>query len=106
MPDAAPAPTHPALGTPIPPRAVPRIPVKALGFSLGGFLAITYVLCVLFDLWFPQQAMRDAWLPLLPGVAWLDWWSFLLGLAEAFAYGWYVALVFAPLFNLCAARLR
>jgi hypothetical protein len=50
--------------------------------------------------------MRGAWLPLLPGVVWLSWQGFLLGLAESFVYGWYVALVFAPLFNICAARFR
>ncbi len=91
-------------GTPLPARAVPRIPVVALGMSLGLFLALTYVLCVLFDLWFPEQAMHQAWLRLLPGVTWLTWPSFFLGLAESFAYGWYVALVFAPLYNVFAAR--
>ena len=28
----------------------------------------------------------------------------LLGLIESFAYGWYVALIFGPLYNLFAAR--
>lgn len=93
-------------GTPLPARVAPRIPVAALGLSLSGFLALTYVLCVLFDLWFPEQAMRAAWLPLLPGVTWLNAPSFLLGLVEAMAYGWYVALVFAPLFNFFAGKLR
>ena len=86
-------------------RSVPRIPVLALGMSLGLFIVVTYVLCVLFDLWFPTQAMHPAWTPLLPGFTWLTWPSFFLGLAEAFAYGWYVALVFAPLYNFFAAKL-
>jgi uncharacterized membrane protein len=106
MPDTAPLPRDAATGVALPARAAPRIPVKALGFSLSSFLAISYVLCVLFDLWFPDLAMRGAWLPLLPGVVWLSWQGFLLGLAESFVYGWYVALVFAPLFNICAARFR
>jgi hypothetical protein len=80
--------------------------VLALGASLGSFLAITYVLCVLFDLWFPALAMNPVWAPLLPGFTWLSWPSFLLGLVESFAYGWYVALIFAPLYNFFAARLR
>ena len=63
-----------------------------------------YVLCVLFDLWFPEQAMNPVWSPLLPGFTWLNWPSFLLGLVETFAYGWYVALVFGPLYNFFAAR--
>lgn len=82
----------------------PRLPVVALGMSLGIFLALTFVLCVGFDLLFPEHAMYETWLRLLPGFTWLTWQSFLLGLVESFAYGWYVALVFAPLFNLFAKR--
>lgn len=79
-------------------------PVVALGMSLGTFFAVTFVLCVLFDLWFPELAMNRVWAPLLPGFTWISWPSFFLGLAESFAYGWYVALVFGPLYNLFAAR--
>jgi hypothetical protein len=81
-----------------------RIPLAALGLSLGIFFLITFVLCVGYDLLFPGQAMYQSWLRLLPGFAWLSWRSFGLGLVESFAYGWYVALVFAPLFNFFAAR--
>ncbi len=91
-------------GTPPRARVAPRIPVVALGMSLGIFLALTFVLCVLFDLWFPEQAMHQTWQRLLPGFTWLTWPSFFLGLVESFAYGWYVALVFAPLYNVFAAR--
>ncbi|MEQ9145605.1 MAG: DUF5676 family membrane protein [Parvibaculaceae bacterium] len=91
-------------GTPLPVRATPRIPVIAFGMSLGLFLAVTFSLCVAFDLLFPGQAMYESWLRLLPGFTWLSWQSFFLGLAESFAYGWYVALVFGPLFNFFAMR--
>ncbi len=91
-------------GTPLPARSVPRIPVVALGMSLGSFFALTFVLCVLFDLWFPALAMNPVWAPLLPGFTWISWASFLLGLIEAFAYGWYIALVFGPLYNFFAMR--
>ncbi len=84
--------------------SAPRLPIIPLGLSLGLFLAITYVLCVLFDLWFPDLAMNPAWSPLLPGFTWLTWASFFLGLIEAIAYGWYIALVFVPLFNFFAMR--
>jgi hypothetical protein len=90
----------------VPARPVARIPVIALGTSLGSFFVATYLLCVLFDLWFPNQAMSPVWAPLLPGFTWLTWSSLFLGLVESFAYGWYVALVFGPLFNFFAARLR
>ena len=85
--------------------SVPRLPLVAFGLSLGLFLAITYVACVGFDLIFPAQAMHASWERLLPGFTWLTWPSFALGLVETFGYGWYVALIFAPLFNVFAARL-
>ena len=76
-----------------------RVPVVALGLSLGLFLTVTYVLCVLFDLWFPSEAMRGAWEPLLPWFTWLNWPNFFLGLIEVFAYGWYIAFIFGPIYN-------
>ncbi len=92
------------LGTPLPAARVSRVPVLALGMALGTFLALTFVFCVLFDLWFPAQAMNPIWAPLLPGFTWISWGSFFLGLAETFAYGWYVALIFGSLYNFFAAR--
>ncbi len=91
-------------GTPLPARLAPRISVAALGMSLGIFLALTFVLCVLFDLWLPEQEMHQTWQRLLPGFTWLSWPSFFLGLVESFAYGWYVALIFGPLYNVFAAK--
>ncbi|MCF8467920.1 MAG: DUF5676 family membrane protein [Sneathiella sp.] len=80
-----------------------QLPVVALGMSLGLFFVITFILCVSFDLLLPDQAMYKTWLRLLPGFTWLSWPSFFLGLGESFAYGWYVALIFGPLFNFFAA---
>ncbi len=91
-------------GAPLSPRVVSRIPMYVIGMSLGMFLAISYVLCVLFDMWFPALAMNPVWSLLLPGFAWLSWSSFFLGLVETFAYGWYIALVFVPLYNFFAMR--
>ncbi len=86
-------------GVPRPSRATRTIPVLALAMSLSLFLAITYVLCVGFDLIFPAQAMHANWERLLPGFTWLTWPGFVLGLIESYAYGWYVALIFGPLYN-------
>ncbi len=80
--------------------------ISVVGLSLGLFLAISYVLCVGFDLIFPSREMYQIWLRLLPGFSWLTFPSFLLGLIETFAWGWYVALIFCPLFNFFAARVR
>ncbi len=49
----------------------PRLPVAVLGLSLSLFSIITYVLCVCFDLLFPDQAMHPLWQGFLPGFAWL-----------------------------------
>jgi len=96
--------THAPFSRPVPGHVVSRIPVTALGMSLGAVLALTFVLCVLFDLLFPDYAMNPAWAPLLPGFIWISWPSFFLGLVETYAYGWYVALVFGPLYNFFAMR--
>jgi len=84
--------------------SAPRVSIYAVGMSLGLFLAVTFVVCVLFDLVFPGYAMNPVWAPLFPGFTWLSWTSFLIGLVESVAYGWYVALVFAPLYNFFAAK--
>ncbi len=82
----------------------PHIPIAAMGWSLGIFLAITFTLCVAFDLAFPSAAMNKVWLPLLPWVTWISTTSFLLGLVETLLYGWFAAVIFAPLFNFFARR--
>lgn len=85
-------------------RPAAHIPVQALGWSLGLFLAITYTLCVLFDLAFPGQSMAGAWGAILPWVEGISLGGYILGVAETLFYGWFVALIFAPLFNLFAER--
>lgn len=77
---------------------------SAFGHATSLFLAITFALCVGFDLVFPQMAMYQSWQALLPGFTWLSWSSFCLGLIESYGYGWYVALIWVPLYNVFAAR--
>ena len=60
-------------GTSVPVQTALRLPVTTLGMSLGVFLAVTFVLCVGFDLLFPGLAMYESWLQLLPGFTWLSW---------------------------------
>jgi hypothetical protein len=87
-------------------RAVPaRLSIAALGMSLELFLVISFTLCVLLGLVVPNWGLHQPWLQFFPGFVWLTWPSFFLGLVESFAYGWYVALIFGPLFNFCAARV-
>jgi hypothetical protein len=94
------------VGGPLAARGVFRVPVVAFGMGLGSFLVVTYLVLVLFDLWFPLQAVNRVWAPLLPGFTWLTWPSFFLGLVEVSAYGWFVGLVFGPLYNFFAARIQ
>ena len=77
-----------------------------LGLSLSAFLVVTYVLCILLGFVWTDPEIHRPWLQFLPGFTWLTWPSFFLGLVEVFAYGWYVALIFAPLFNYFAERAR
>lgn len=76
----------------------------AVAHATSLFFVITFSLCIAFDLAFPEHAMYQTWQKLLPGFEWLSWKSFFLGLVEAYGYGWYVALVWVPLYNVFAAR--
>ncbi|HEX6121211.1 MAG TPA: DUF5676 family membrane protein [Dongiaceae bacterium] len=87
-------------------RIVTRLKLTPFGASLSAFLMISFVLCILLGFVWRDSGLHQPWLQFLPGFTWLTWQSFLLGLIEAFAYGWYVALVFVPLFNFFASRLR
>lgn len=78
--------------------------LSGVGHATSLFLTITFVLCVGFDLAFPEMAMYKSWQALLPGFTWLSGASFLLGLVECYGYGWYVALIWVPLYNVFNAR--
>ena len=82
----------------------PGLSLRAFGHARSLFLSITFVLCVGFDLAFPQHAMYRSWQTLLPGFTWISWSSFLLGLVESYGYGWYFTLIWVPLYNVFNAR--
>lgn len=86
--------------------SVRRLRLMPVGMSLGLLLVISYVLCVALGLIWWDAGLHQPWLQFLPGFSWLSPGTFLLGLVESFAYGWYVALVFVPLFNFSNARFR
>ena len=84
----------------------PRISVVVLGLSLSLFLTISYVVCIIGYLVLPGLPIEHSALSIfLPGFALLSWRTFVLGAIESFAWGWYGALIFCPLFNFFAARL-
>ena len=94
-------------GVPLPSHATRSIPVLAFGMSLSLFSLISYVICIIGYLLFPSLPINHAALSIfLPGFTLLSWPTFLLGLIESFAYGWYIALIFGPLYNFFVTRWR
>ena len=81
------------------------IPVLALGMALSLSIVTSYVLCVIGYLVFPSLPIEHSALSIfLPGFTLLTWSSFFLGLVESFGWGWYVALIFGPIYNFFAAK--
>ena len=83
-----------------------RIAIVPLGLTLSFFLVITYVLCVIYGMLGFQQGMHQLLFQIIPGFTWITWPSFFIGLFWTFVLGWYIALVFAPLFNFFTARMQ
>jgi len=81
-----------------------RISLLAVGHATSLLLMISFILCVGFDLLFPEHAMYQVWQKLLPGFEWLSWKSFFLGAIESYGYGWYVALIWVPIYNFTVSR--
>ena len=81
------------------------ISVVAFGISLSAFLAVSYALCILFYVLFPGSAEQHVVLSLfLPWLKVLALPGFLLGLAASVVCGWYITLIFCPLYNYFTAR--
>ena len=86
-------------------RAPLLVSIPTLGLSLSLFLALSYVLCILGYVLLPGLPIQHSALAIfLPGFRLLTWGSFLAGLAESFAWGWYVAFVFGWIYNFVARR--
>lgn len=80
--------------------------IKVVSWSLGIFLSISYILCVLYGLIVPEKlhGMKDFLEAMLPAFEWLTFGGFILGLAESFLYGVYVGVVFVPIYNFMCRR--
>jgi len=81
-----------------------RLSLLAAGHASSLFLALSFTVCVGFDLIFPEHAMYEAWQKLLPGFEWISWKSFFIGLVESYGYGWFFALIWIPLYNVFSVR--
>ena len=80
-----------------------RPSIKTVGLSLSFLFAVTYVLCVIWDLVFPGWAMYRVWQPLFPGFGW-GVTGFIIGLVESVLYGYYAAVVLVPTYNYLQQR--
>lgn len=72
--------------------------IKTVGLALGALFAVSYVLCILFDLVFPGWAMYQLWQGLLPGFSWSAV-GLIIGLVETVLYGFYIAVIYVPVYN-------
>jgi len=81
------------------------IPIITLGSALSAFFVLSYTICILGYLVWPNSPVQHASLGIfLPGFTLLNWQSFFLGLIESFAWGWYIAAVFGTLYNFFLRR--
>lgn len=72
---------------------------KPIALGVTSFGLITYILCIIFDLIFPNWAMNELWEILLPGFTGVNWSSFFIGLIGIIGYGLYISGVFVPIYN-------
>lgn len=94
-------------GVPLPHSGPRTVPVVALGMALSVFFAFSYTICVIGYLLFPGLPIEHSALAIfLPGFSLLTWGTFFLGFVESLFWGWYIALIFGPLFNFFVARSR
>lgn len=74
--------------------------IASVGHPLSLFIAITFLICIGWGLVMPPSLhMHSAWEDLLPGFEFLTPIGFGIGLFGSYLYGWYIALVFVPLYN-------
>ena len=69
-----------------------------LGLSLGTFLVLWYVACLVVAIFIPDRGLHQAWLQFFAGFAWTPL-GMLIGVVEAFVYGFVAGFVFAPAAN-------
>lgn len=82
-----------------------QLSILPLGLGLSIFFVVSFAICVAGFYLLPQLPTAHGALAIpLPGFEFGSWPKFCLGAAESFAWGWYIALVFGPIYNFFAAR--
>jgi len=85
-------------------RSTDGLRVSTVGISLTVFFALSFILCVLGGLLFPDMIVHRTLNLLLPWFEWLSWRSFLVGLIGSIGWAWYIAIVFVPIYNFVRER--
>jgi hypothetical protein len=84
---------------------VRTISIITLGQALSAFFIVSFTLCIIgYLIWPNGPVLHEALAIFLPGFTLLSWHTFFLGLIESFAWGWYIALVFAAIYNFFLRR--
>jgi len=80
--------------------------VRVVSWSMGIFLAVSFVICVIYGLIVPERlhGMSVFLESMLPAFKWLSFGGFMLGLVESFLYGVYIGIVFVPIYNFINKR--
>ena len=73
--------------------------IKTVIFTITTFGILTYIICIVSNLVFPQWEMYKLWEILLPGFTWISWGSFFIGLIGLVGYGIYISAIFVPVYN-------
>ena len=63
-------------------------------------------LAVGFCLLLPGYQMHSAWAPMLPGFEWLTPIGFVFGLVGSYLYGWFIAIIWVPLYGTFDRRFQ
>lgn len=73
---------------------------KIVCWSLGLTTSFSFILCVVWGLITPGSLHMHVFLEqVLPAFKWISLEAFLLGLIESFLWGFYVGIVFVPIYN-------
>jgi hypothetical protein len=73
--------------------------LRVIALTLSLFGAITFSLCLLWDVAFPSLSMLAIWKVLLPGFQRITWGSYILGMMEIILYAIFTTLIFVPSYN-------
>lgn len=74
-----------------------------LALSLGTFLIVAFIGCLAFSFFVTDRSIHQPWLQFFLGFSWTPP-GILLGLAEAFIYGFLSGIIFAPIYNAYGRR--